>query len=48
MLSIEGTVWRTSRQVYLLRGWERHLAGFPNLGVADTRLATPKRARIVH
>ena len=25
---IEGTVWRTSRQVYLCR-WKRHLARFP-------------------
>ena len=46
-LSIEGTVWRTSRQVYLLCRRERHLAGFPHLGVVDRWLATPKRARIV-
>ena len=29
--SIEGTVWRTSWQVYLLCRWERHLARFPIL-----------------
>ena len=28
--------------------WERHLAGFPHLGVEDRWLATPKRARIAH
>ena len=44
----KGTVWRTSRQVYLLCRWERHLAGFPHLGVVDTWPATPKRARIAH
>ena len=27
-LSIKGTVWRTSRQVYLLCRWLRQLAGF--------------------
>ena len=32
-LSIKGTVWRTSRQVYLLCRWEWHLAGLPHLGV---------------
>ena len=47
-LSIKGTVWRTSRQVYLLCRWERHLAGFPHLGLVDRWLATPKRARIAH
>ena len=47
-LSIKGTVWRTSRQVYLLYRWERHLAGFPHHGVVDRWLATPKRARIAH
>ena len=47
-LSIEATVWRTSRQVYLLCRWERHLAGFPHLGVVDRWPATPKRARIAH
>ena len=47
-LSIKGTVWRTSRQVYLLCRWERHLAGFPHLGEVDSWLATPKRARIAH
>ena len=26
--------------------WERHLAGFPHLGVVDRWPATPKRARI--
>ena len=44
-LSIEGTAWRTSRQAYLLRRWERHLAGFPHLGVVDRWPATSKRAR---
>ena len=44
--SIKGTVWRTSRQVYLLCRRERHLAGFPHLGVVARWLATPKRARI--
>ena len=47
-LSIKGTVWRTSRQVYLLCRWEWHLAGFPHLGVVDRWPATPKRARIAH
>ena len=28
--------------------WERHLAGFPHLGVVDRWPATPKRARIAH
>ena len=44
-LALTGTVWRTSRQVYVLCCWERHLAGFPHLGVVDRRLATPKQAR---
>ena len=44
-LSIEGTVWRTSRQVYLLYRWKRHLAGFPHLCVVDRWLATSKGAR---
>ena len=39
--SIKGTVWRTTPQVYLLCRWERHLTGFPHLGVVDRRLATP-------
>ena len=43
-LSINGTVWRTSRQVYLCHG-EKHLAGFPHLGVVDRWPFTPKRAR---
>ena len=47
-LSIKGTAGRTSRQVYLLCRWKRHLAGFPHLGVVDRWLATPKRARIAH
>ena len=47
-LSIEGTVWKTSPQVYLLCRWERHLVGFPHLGVVDRWPATPKRARIAH
>ena len=34
-LSIKGTAWRTSRQVYLLCGWERHLTGLPHLRVVD-------------
>ena len=34
-----------SRQVYLLRRWERHLAGFPHLSVVYRWPATPKRAR---
>ena len=44
-LSIKGTVWRTSRQVYLLCGWERHLTGFPHLDVIGKWPATPTRAR---
>ena len=44
--SNKGTVRRTSRQVYLLCCWERRLAGLPHVGVVDTWLATPKRARI--
>ena len=47
-LSINGTEWRTSRQVYLLCRWDRHLAGFPHLGEVDRWPATPKRARIAH
>ena len=47
-LSIKVTVWRTSRQVYLLCRWEKHLAGFPHLSVVDRRLATPKRACTAH
>ena len=46
-LSIEGTVWRTNRQVYLLYRWERHLAGFPHLGVVDRWLATPTTAAVL-
>ena len=34
-LSIKGSVWRTSPQVYLLCCWERHLARLPHLGVVD-------------
>ena len=30
------TEWRTNPQVYLLCRWERHLAGFPHLGVVDS------------
>ena len=41
MLSIKGTVWRTSRQVYLLCRWEKLLMGFPHLGVVDRWPATP-------
>ena len=44
--SIKGTVWRTSRQVYLLCRWERHLTRLSHLGVVDRWPATPKRARI--
>ena len=47
-LSINGIVWRTSGQVYLLCRWERHSAVFPHLGVVDRWPATPKRARIAH
>ena len=36
-------MWRTSRQVYLLCRWEKHLAGFPHLGVVDRWLATSKQ-----
>ena len=44
-LSNKGTVWRTSRQVYLLcRG--KGTYGFSHLGVVDRWLATPKRAGI--
>ena len=39
----KGTVWRTSRQVYLLCRWERHLAGFPHLGEVDRWPATSKQ-----
>ena len=42
---IKGIVWRTSRQVYLLRRWERHLSWFSYLGVVGRRPTTPKRAR---
>ena len=41
----KGTAWRTSRQFYLLCRWERHLAGFPHLGLIDRWPVTPKRAR---
>ena len=44
-ISLEGTVWRTSRQVYLLCHWGGHLAEFPHLGVVDRWPATPMRAR---
>ena len=44
-LSIKRTVWRTSRQVYLLCHWERRLAESPHLGVIDRRPATFERAR---
>ena len=44
----KGTVWRTSRQLYLLCRWEKHLTGFLHLGVVNRSLATPKRARIAH
>ena len=47
-LSIKGTVRRTSRLVYLLCRWERHLARFTHLGEVDRWLATPKRARKAH
>ena len=43
-LNIERTVGRTSRQVYVLCRWERHLAGFPYLREVRRWLATPKRA----
>ena len=45
-LSINGTVWRTSRQVNLLCRWERHSTGFRHHGVVDRWSASPKRARI--
>ena len=49
MLSIIGTVWRTSRQVYLLCRLERRLVGFIRLSVVQWTLdrwpATPKQAR---
>ena len=38
--------WRFT--VYLLRRWERHLAGFPPFGVVDRWPATPKRTCIAH
>ena len=41
----QGAERRTSRQVYSLCCWKRHLAGFPHLGVVDRWPATPKRAR---
>ena len=41
-----GSRQATSRPVRLLCRWERHLAGFPHLGVVDRWLATSKRARI--
>ena len=44
MLSIKGTVWRTSRQVHLLCRFKRHLAGLRHLGGIYRWLATPKRA----
>ena len=37
-----------SRQVYLLRRWERHLTEFPHLSVVGRWPATAKRARITH
>ena len=43
--NIKGSVWRTSRLVYLLCRWERRLAGFSHIGVVDRWPATPKRAR---
>ena len=42
------TVKRMSWQVYSLRRWERHLAGFPHLGVVSRWMATPKQARTAH
>ena len=41
-------MWRTSRQVCSLCRWEKHLTGFPHLGVKDKWAATRKRARIAH
>ena len=41
-----GRAWRTSRQVYLLCRWERHLTEFPHLGVIDRWPATFKLALI--
>ena len=42
-LSIEGTEWRTSRQVCLLCRWERHLAGFLHLSVVNRRPVAPSK-----
>ena len=38
-------LWRASRLLYLMRRWERHLAGFPHLGVVERWPVTPNRAR---
>ena len=38
----------TNYRWHLWCRWERHLAGFPHLGVVDRWLATPNRARIAH
>ena len=46
--STKEAVWKTSRQVYLLCRWKRHLAGFPHLGVVDRWQETPKCARVEH
>ena len=40
---MKGTVWRTSRQVYLLCRWERHRAGFPHFGVVDRTRTIDRR-----
>ena len=45
MVSVEWTVWRTSRQVYLLCHWEKHLVGFPHPRVIDKWPTTSKLAR---
>ena len=44
-LSINGTVWRTSRQVCFLCHWQRQLVGFPHLGVVAIWPAIPKLVR---
>ena len=44
---IKETVWRTNRTIHLLCRWERHLAGFPHVGVVDGWPATLKRARVI-
>ena len=47
-LSIKSLVCRTSRQVYLLCRWKRHLAKFLHLDMVVRWSATPKRVCIAH